>query len=635
MQTKLSGTACAATMSLLILATGARAAAVPERSYSLAGLTADKTLVLFSSATPGTTREVKLAGLTEPPILDSYTYYAVDLAGMITALAEFSPAQPLAFEARLIAAARGHSAWMKSAGLQSHDETDPVTGALLNTTGQRIDATGYPWVRFGESIFAFAESEEHGHAGFVVDWGEGPGGVQNPPGHRISNFRPEYREVGIGVLSGNGPNDTGPQFVTLEFAAQRNPPPLVTGVIYHDLDGDGFYGLGEGVGGTTVTVSDAPAYALTAGSGGYVVPSADGARTVSVSWRGGLLGTLPITVRGGTNVKADLVLPYRPPVLTGSATPSLGQPNSYTFNEIPGATSYLWRTLVPKAAPTLNAEDGLSRLLTNLDGTPFPLIARGGGWAYHLTHHASVSDQVLEVDAWVRPGAGGQVRFDHRLGYAGEIQVASLEVMTENVGTWKPVWSIRGDGGSGAGGFTTETVPLAEYSGHLVRFRFLYSLRPAAEPKTYFDQPDAAAGLLLDDIQFLDAEEIMTTAPQPVAGGSPVVVIPDQLQPFELSIRPVRSQGFWPWGPNRVLTPTVGPAPAPVVSGVVLEPDGRVHIEFTMAGGLSATPTLLRAPYLGSAFVPVPATLSTNSPGNYRFQFLPEGAQGFLRVGIP
>ncbi len=66
MQTKLSGTACAATMSLLILATGARAAAVPERSYSLAGLTADKTLVLFSSATPGTTREVKLAGLTEP-----------------------------------------------------------------------------------------------------------------------------------------------------------------------------------------------------------------------------------------------------------------------------------------------------------------------------------------------------------------------------------------------------------------------------------------------------------------------------------------------------------------------------------------------------------------------------------------
>lgn len=574
---------------------------------------------------------IRLAELQHPGITSAYTFYEVDLARMKRDLEAYPPVQPLAFESRLIAAARGHTAWMQANGIQSHNQIVPPAGPVLNTTRDRMIASGYPWQRFGESIFAFAESEEHGHAGFVVDWGPGPGGVQDPPGHRQSNFEPAYREVGIGVFNGPGPNDTGPQFVTINFSARANPVPLITGAVFYDLNGNRFYDLGEGIGDVTVAVSGSDVAGRSAGSGGYAVPASNGDRTVTASWQGMPLGTATTTVSGGLNAKVDFALPYPAPQLTGPAAPAVLSPNTYTYSPVPGALGYQWRVQSRQALPSYTAESGLADLTLNAPGSPFPVVQANGGSVYHLTHAGAVTPQELLLNATVLPSDSGEIEFQHRLGYAGDGQVARLQVREEE-GPWTDLWSRRGDNGPGATVFSTERITLASRAGRFLRFRFVFEFTGG----NYYDQPNLEVGLLLDNIRFQGAEALVAGAITTVASGEPIQFLPEALQAYDLIVRPVRSQGYWPWGPPLRVVATVGPAPAPRISGVTAGPNGRVRVDFTLAGALPALPVLQRAAELTGGFLPVDgATLRTNAPGSYSFQYPPEGSQGFLRVSLP
>ncbi|MBL9172830.1 MAG: hypothetical protein JNL10_04785 [Verrucomicrobiales bacterium] len=582
-----------------------------------------------SRANP-TAEGVRLAETKDLSIQAAVKYFSVDLQKLKQDFAAIPAAPPLAFEPRLISAARGHSAWMKEKGIQDHTEFDPATGQVLNLPNQRVKATGYSYRYFAESIFARATSVEYGHAGFLVDWGPGPGGVLNPPGHRISNFSPLYREVGIGVLEGLGPNETGPQFVTIDFGARPNPDPLVTGVVHYDFDGDGFYDPGEGVGGIQARLESGNAVARSAGSGGYALPSTDGSHQVTFSWNARPLNTVPVTVTGGNNVKVDLRLSYVAPTLSGTLSPSLGRANAYAISEVPGALSYQWRTQSIRSLPSFTAESNLAGVVLEAPGTPFPIIPANGGHVYHLTHSQSLLPQYLTLNAWVRPGADGAIRFLHRMGIAGDGEIASLQVSEED-GAWETLWSVRGFGSPGKKVFTTETVPLGNRAGRILKFRFAYVFAGG----TYYSQPNPEVGIQLDDIQFSGADEVVPGASHDVAAGQAVAFTPEALQGYQLAVRPVRSGGFWPWGPGLDVTAVVGPPPAPEVTEVVPGPNGNLRIDFTLPGALPGIPVLQRSPGLGGAFAPVVATLRTNSPGNFSFQYVPEGTSGFLRVATP
>lgn len=56
--------------------------------------------------------------------------------------------------------------------VQEHEERDPATGAIINTTSSRLLGTGYPLSAGGESVYAYAKSPLEGHASFEVDWGQ-------------------------------------------------------------------------------------------------------------------------------------------------------------------------------------------------------------------------------------------------------------------------------------------------------------------------------------------------------------------------------------------------------------------------------------------------------------------------------
>jgi len=204
---------------------------------------------------------------------DGSVRWSVDTNFFATVMSGISPVPPLAFNSKLIIAARGHTRWMFDNAVQVHDQPGLKPS-------QRVQNAGYDWSAVAENIFSYARSVYHGHAGFEVDWGEGSRGMQEPPGHRLNNHNAIFTEVGVGVLEGmnsvtiNGHLSTvGPQVVTVDFGMPQAVVPLVTGVAYFDLNANGRYDAGEGIGGVRVEVSGSSYYAMTSSSGGYAVPS--------------------------------------------------------------------------------------------------------------------------------------------------------------------------------------------------------------------------------------------------------------------------------------------------------------------------------------------------------------------------
>jgi Ca2+-binding RTX toxin-like protein len=213
--------------------------------------------------------------------------------GTITAVAK----QVLAMNDLLVASSRGHSAWMLQADIFSH------TGQGGSDAGQRMTAAGYvfsgSWT-WGENISWRGVSPGPIDASSsILDQHRG---LFLSAGHRTNILGDGFREIGIaqeigGFLS-NGTNWSA-SMVTQNFA-RSGANFFLTGVIYNDGTDDDFYGIGEGVGGVSVTVAGGGGDTSSA-AGGYEIGLTGGAKTVTI---GGV--TLGLTIGAG-NVKLDLV----------------------------------------------------------------------------------------------------------------------------------------------------------------------------------------------------------------------------------------------------------------------------------------------------------------------------------------
>ena len=538
-------------------------------------------------------------------------------------------------------------------GIQAHEETDPPGSTdpadIVNTTASRLQTSGYPIFSGGESVFAFSKSVEYGHAGFEVDWGFGPGGVQIGVGHRVNNHEPAFREIGIGVLHGartvvvNGATNTvGPQLVTFEFGTRFDNPALVTGVAYYDLNANQLYDVGEGIGGLTVEVSDSASFAVTAGSGGYAVPTANGSRSVTFSGPGLTVAPKAINVAGGANLKLDLRLAYAPPVLTGPAAAFLGGPNAYSFAPVPGATSYVWESArrLPFTS-VLGAETGLGDLTVAV--TPgYPVITaesrRSGAASYHLV--TPTQDlQSLTLNARLRASADSKLVFATRLAAATTNQMARAQVSTDFGANWATVWEQPGRAVNNSltieNGFTLRTVSLAAFAGQELAVRFTYGVAQI-DLVTFFTQTESFFGFFLDDVSFTGVEQLtdLTTV---AVDGPAFAFTPAAAGNYALRARPqIGARTFTP-GPW-LLVGTTNVAPPVVVigpSGIVLGPNGNLRVDFKVTAGTPSSFALERADTPQGPWLSLSATLATNSPGNFSYkQIAPTGTAGFLRVRV-
>lgn len=127
---------------------------------------------------------------------DSETAEVITLVNKERAAAGCSP---LTANARLTRAAEDYSDVMARSGVMSHTGPD---GSTMTT---RVEAAGYAWSTLGENI-ARGQSD----AAAVMDaW-------MNSPGHRANILNCSFKEIGVGLHSGDG----GPWW-TQNFGASR------------------------------------------------------------------------------------------------------------------------------------------------------------------------------------------------------------------------------------------------------------------------------------------------------------------------------------------------------------------------------------------------------------------------------
>ena len=123
---------------------------------------------------------------SDTKIQQALTFFKVSGSALQAAYQSLTPTNPLAWNDNLGTAAHDHSQAQITAGLQTHQA--PGEAGL----GARLTNAGYiGWTTAGENVYATAENALHAHAGFMVDWGNGPNGMQDPAGFQIDdNSRP-------------------------------------------------------------------------------------------------------------------------------------------------------------------------------------------------------------------------------------------------------------------------------------------------------------------------------------------------------------------------------------------------------------------------------------------------------------
>jgi hypothetical protein len=573
---------------------------------------------------------VLLAASTDPDVQASYAYFQVDLGLMTSQFNQIAPAPPLAFNAQLIAAARLHSLDMSTNGFQGHYSSD---GSSMTA---RLDAQDYAWSMAAENVYAWAKNPSHGHAGFEVDWGMGPGGMQDPPGHRNAIHNPALREVGIGVVPGYHPN-VGPQVVTQDFGSRNGLSPFVTGVVYYDLNANGAYDAGEGIGGVTVTVAGSTYYAVSATSGGYAVPvPGNGTYSVSFTMTNLVLVAKTVVIADQANAKVDCVPAYAPPTISGPDPAALNLVNTYTCTPVAAAAPYQWRqaTVVP-ASTVEGAEQGLSQVTATVSAGYYPVagdVVYAGKWAFHLVHPTNIASQVLTLNRTFLPGASSQLSFASRLALATSNQVAKVQVSANGGASWQDLWTQAGvNGTAGEATFTRRSFSLAAFAGQEIQLRLVYAFVGVG---SYYPATGRGYGWYVDEIAWTATEELVNAATVETPARS-FDFVPSVAGIYLLRARPVVSGRMLDFGPAKRLAATLAPLTVRVKSmGVERGATPRAKLDFEVINGPPRDLKLEWRPDLGSPWSDDNgATIETLSPGQYRALASGEAnAQGFFRV---
>jgi uncharacterized protein YkwD len=116
----------------------------------------------------------------DPDIQYAMTYFGVSGTALLSAYNALTSVAPVAWNSSLNDAAAAHSAAQISAGIQSHQ----VAGE--EGLGTRLTNAGYSYVAAAENVYAYSTGLLYAHAGFMVDWGTGTNGMQDPAGHRVN-----------------------------------------------------------------------------------------------------------------------------------------------------------------------------------------------------------------------------------------------------------------------------------------------------------------------------------------------------------------------------------------------------------------------------------------------------------------
>ncbi|MBC8126395.1 MAG: hypothetical protein H8M99_04510, partial [Gloeobacteraceae cyanobacterium ES-bin-144] len=582
-------------------------------AYNFGNTTAEEQLYLeyINRARANPSAEgARLAATTDPNVLGAYTQYNVDLTMMQNEFNAILARPPLAPNAMLATAARGHSAWMLANATQAHNE-----GTV--TPWNRMNNAGYYYTSSyaGENIYAYAKSVWHGHAGFQVDWGSGgTGGMQAGRGHRTAIHNGNLREIGIGVTFGTktvGGNTVGPQLVTQDFGTRASSPSFGVGVAYYDLNANNFYDIGEGISGLTVNVSGTTEFCNTAVGGGWCVAIPSTATTRTVTFSGlSMNQSVSLVVPASQNAKADLKLTYAPPTITSSASASAGSPHNFTFNAVGGATSYKWNrwTSAAAAAENCNATTNITSSTTAGYNVLSTTLKQEGTGSFHLINSTGVGLQTIQLNGLYYGTNSSSIAFQSRIRYATNQEKFIVQVKEEGSVVWQNVFSQTGSGGSGESAFNARSAAISGLSGKAFRVRFI--LDPGAG--NHYTSSDDSVGWFIDAVTFSNVSSLQSNTNQSLAGTSGSFT--PSLGTYVMSISPIISGTEYPASyqtltvGSAITPPTVTTHPQPVTIN-----SGATTALTVAASGTSPTFQWYAGP-VGNTSTPVGTGTTLNTP---------------------
>ena len=503
----------------------------------------------------------------EVSVFSDVDFYNTNLTMMQSEMAAIPAAPPLTFNSILIGTARNHSQYMLANNIQTHNQTGASTYYW-----DRMENAGYVWSEAAENIFASAINPAETHASFEIDWGAGPGGMQDGRGHRARIHSWSYREIGIGWVAGSGSN-VGPYAVTHnlgERLSRSQIKPYLTGVVIYDADGDGFYDIGEGIEGVTVTVDldsggglvRQDKFAVTAGSGGYSIPvDAVGDYLVNFEVPGMPVQSVAASVVSETvpgtsnsvltNQKVDLIMEegpapaYTPPAITGGSQIAEGSTELVDFADTAGAIEYEVIESAFETSP-LEQDAEVSAPVTTDKSPGYALVAvpsnLGDRLAFHLAHPSSASDhQSMTLERVFVPGGSASITFDSRLRQSGSGQIATLQVTADDGASWTDMWFEQG-GNSFANGMLPVAVDVSQFEGQPIKFRFLFYIGGGGvSPGT-----DSARGWHFDDIAFSGMTELIGATSAGVVA-SEYAFTPAAAGDYHLQVRARAGDVFLPY----------------------------------------------------------------------------------------
>jgi hypothetical protein len=423
---------------------------------------------------------------------------------------------PLAPNPKLLEAARLHTEDMFNNQFQGHSSSSsPVSpNEPGDQIAQRVAKQGYDWISVAENVSSFSSNLWESHAAFVVDWGTSGTtgltykGMQDPAGHRNNIFGDNFREIGVAVIEGTN-GIVGPILVTHAFATeQTRDQPFVTGVAYHDFDGDGFYSAGEGVGGITCTSAGSVYHCETPASGGYALPlQEDGSFTLGVELPDGSTRSIPFGIQDMENRKVDVVLTWDAPVPNGRSSAAAGSQEVYSIDPEPTATGYRWCLRAASDWSGYYDAESSEPLTGSPDNNHVAALFRpsgtGTGLAYRMISPDGL-DAFLTLDNEILPGSGASLRWQDFPGLVEATQSLVLQASVDGGTTWDTLETRDGLGQSNAAhSFSSRNVSLSIYAGKATLVRFGISNPPST---LYYSNTESQFGWYVDDIEFLDAQ---------------------------------------------------------------------------------------------------------------------------------
>ena len=194
-------------------------------------------------------------------------------------------------------------------------------------------------------------------------------------------------------------------------------------------------------------------------------------------------------------------------------------------------------------------QQGGAALVDNTDASYDLLTASAsasGAFSLHLAHPAAESES-FELDSSFIPSATSTLIFSSRLGYATDDETVMVQISLDDGRSWQTLYSESGSNGSGQSSFSPRSIPLAPFADSFVRIRFLYHY----DGGYFYDCTGAQCGLLVDDIEVVDALEVIDSTVTPLGAEPEFTFTKDSAYPGALSIRAVPWNGYpaVDWGP--------------------------------------------------------------------------------------